>query len=105
MIRIKLTIFDRMSIKLTRTFGRLMSTFIALIKYRRHLEIGNRAFIEGGFRAKQQLDGEYRLYISMGDNSFFLETLVQGSGILTLGSNSYVDQGCVIGVNESITIG
>jgi len=81
-------------------------SLIAIIKYWPFLKIGKYCSIEPGVRIKPFWRQENKLHIILkGRNSIGSHTLIQGSGIISMGERSYCRAYCVFGVNESITIG
>lgn len=83
-----------------------LHTIVALLLYWPHFRIGGKVLFEGGFKAKQFLFENSLLTIEFkGNNVIGESTLIQGSGRLVFGKNSFCGAFCVFGVNDEVLIG
>lgn len=81
-------------------------TLIALALYWPHISVKGKVFFDAGFRAKQFLFRSDLLKIEfLGGNSVGRFTIIQGSGHIVFGRNSFCGAYCVFGVNREILIG
>ncbi|AUC74742.1 acyltransferase [Olleya sp. Bg11-27] len=76
-----------------------------LLKYNGMVKKQGKISIGSNVKITPFLWRDSKLLISLNNNSIKSNVLIQGSGKLTLGENSFIGQFSVIGVNDSITIG
>ncbi|MEO2082246.1 MAG: acyltransferase [Leeuwenhoekiella sp.] len=82
-----------------------LSTYFYLLKYNRYLDLKGKNTIQKGL-VINSFEKLGKLKISMGYSSRIKRNvIIQGSGEIYLGENSYISSFSVIGANESIFIG
>lgn len=82
------------------------NTLIALMLYWPHISTKGKVLFERGFKAKPFLSQKTLLQIEFkGNNTVGEFTIIQGSGRIVFGENSYCASHCVFGVNKEILIG
>lgn len=83
-----------------------LHTIVALALYWPHLKIHGKVLFEGKFKAKQFFFKKDLLTIElMGNNVVGESTIIQGTGHIVFGMNSFCGANCVIGVNKKVLIG
>lgn len=81
-------------------------TLVAFMLYWPHINAKGKVLFERGFKAKQLLFRTDLLKIYfLGNNVMGEFTIIQGSGRIIFGRNSYCGAYCVFGVNKEILIG
>jgi len=93
-----------MSKKIKIYYNNLITYYYKLL-YKNNLQLHKKARIEGKIYIKKFYHlGE--LKIIMAENArIYNSVIIQGSGVLKIGKNSYISSFSVIGVNEEISIG
>jgi UDP-3-O-[3-hydroxymyristoyl] glucosamine N-acyltransferase len=102
----ELSKIKKVKIKIIFNILKRLNTLWARFKYGDHLVLASKVTIGSGFQIKQFTDKKYLLKITMGRSTRLgRNVLIQGSGQLEMGANSFFGDGAVIGVNEKIVIG
>jgi acetyltransferase-like isoleucine patch superfamily enzyme len=84
----------------------LFHGLIMTLRHHPYIKMDLTAGFERNVRVKPFQNKHRKLKITLEKKSFIkCYTIIQGSGRLILGENSYISSFCVIGVNEQITIG
>ncbi|MFT4684417.1 MAG: acetyltransferase-like isoleucine patch superfamily enzyme [Flavobacteriales bacterium] len=92
--------------KIFNKINRKLLTNYYKLKYRNIISTGSNCIIEKNFKIRIFSFSNSGLKIVLkNNNSLHTNVIIQGSGKLLIGLNSYVGSFSVIGVNDSITIG
>jgi len=93
-------------LKFINSYSRKVNTFYNRFKYSGFIKTYGKVIIEKRVTIKPFWDKKNSLEIHLKNGSNIKQdVLIQGSGKLVLGANSYIGSYCVIGVNELIEIG
>ncbi len=96
----------RLLYKIQRKFNNKFWTIIAKLKYFPFLNLEKGAYIQKGVKIIPFFIDNKKLSIKLEANSHIKSNvIIQGSGKLILGENSYISYNSIIGVNEYIEIG
>lgn len=83
-----------------------INTIIFKMKYFSFLTMAKNSFVEKRVKIKPFFRKKTTLKVVLDKNTYINnDVLIQGSGIFTLGENSFIGQYTVIGTNNKITIG
>lgn len=99
-------------LKLERLFERLAAILVSRmgrLRYRRHLDICGPLSIGKGviirsFWGVNRKNAPIRV-VTIGHNSIGSGTVIQGTGRLSIGKNTFFGEYCIVGCNAEITIG
>lgn len=98
--------WDIFWVRLARKVSRLFHFFVNSIRYSGYLYLGRRVSFDAGFQVKQFADKQFKLQIVLkNDVRIGKNVLIQGSGYFEMGHRSFIGDGGVIGVNDSVVIG
>jgi acetyltransferase-like isoleucine patch superfamily enzyme len=87
-------------------FSRKFCTTLFIIKYKSYVHLSTNAWVEPKVILKPFFHRNKKIKLIMKKDSFIKRNvIIQGSGLLEIGENSYISSFCVIGVNEKIIIG
>jgi acetyltransferase-like isoleucine patch superfamily enzyme len=76
------------------------------LKYSSYVELHRGAWVEPNVSIKPFLNIERKIKVVLHKHAYIKRNvIIQGSGLLVVGENSYISSFCVIGVNEKIIIG
>jgi acetyltransferase-like isoleucine patch superfamily enzyme len=93
-------------LRLSQYLSRKISTTFFIIKYNQYIKMHRTSWVEAGVIIKPFFKRKNKIKIILKKDAYIKRNvIIQGSGILELGENSYISSFCVIGVNEKIIIG
>lgn len=95
-----------MLLRFRQYLQRKISTLIFVIKYFPYVQLMHRCSVGSNVIVKPFFSYSSQIKIILKQGAFIKNNvIIQGSGLLELGENSYISSYCVIGVNEKIIIG